>query len=268
MMTPLSIVTLSYNQATFLPRALDSVRSQDHPYLEHVVVDPGSGDGSRELLTNSEYHLSHVIFEPDTGPADGLNHGFDRCSGAVFGYLNADDEYIPGALRSVAEEFERRPHADVLYGDGWIIDDNGERVHKVWSDPFNLKQYARGTSVVLQQATFFRRSVWDAGIRFNPSNRTCWDGEFLVDAALAGARVQHIRREWGLFRIYPDSITGSGHLRDEYLRDHRRMARRILGRDLTAYDHIMEQGLRIGKRLRRAYWTVTETARKAMGDRE
>ena len=182
-MTRLSIVTLSFNQADFLRRALDSVRLQDYPFVEHVVVDPGSSDGSRELLSKRRNSLAHLILEADDGPAVGLNRGFDRCSGAIFGYLNADDEYVAGALHSVAEEFERRPDIDVLYGDGWIIDDRSTRVRKVWSDPFNVKQYARGTSVVLQQATFFRRRLWDAGIRFNAANRTSWDGEFLVEAA-------------------------------------------------------------------------------------
>jgi hypothetical protein len=127
--------------------------------------------------------------------------------------------------------------------------------------------YARGTSVVLQQATFFRRRIWDAGIRFNPSNRTCWDGEFLVDAVLAGARFEHIRREWGLFRVYPNSITGSGRLRDEYLRDRQRMARRILGRDLTTYDRLVEQGLRARKRIRRAYWSASDMAGRRSASR-
>jgi glycosyltransferase involved in cell wall biosynthesis len=264
--TSLSIVTLSFNQGTFLPRALDSVHSQGYPCIEQIVVDPGSSDGSRELLRNANYDLSQVIFESDEGPADGLNRGFDRCSGSIFGYLNADDEYLPGALLSMVREFERRPHTDVLYGDGWMIDDQGTRLRKVWSDPYGLRQYARGTSVVLQQATFFRRRLWDAGIRFNPSNRTCWDGEFLMDAALAGARLEHVRCEWGLFRVHPESITGSGRLREETLQDHRRMARRILGRDLNIYDTQLEQGLRAWKRLRRAYWSATDMIRRANDD--
>ena len=46
----ISIVTLSYNQRAFLREAIDSILQQDYPDVEYIVVDPGSTDGSRELL--------------------------------------------------------------------------------------------------------------------------------------------------------------------------------------------------------------------------
>ncbi len=46
----ISIVTVSFNQRAYLQEAMDSVLGQSYPMLEYIVVDPGSSDGSRELI--------------------------------------------------------------------------------------------------------------------------------------------------------------------------------------------------------------------------
>ena len=89
-----SIVTISFNQARFLRRAITSVLSQDYPDIEYIVVDPGSTDGSREIINAYGPRLASVIFDPDDGPADGLNRGFQLATGDVLAYINADDALL------------------------------------------------------------------------------------------------------------------------------------------------------------------------------
>jgi hypothetical protein len=72
-----------------------------------------------------------------------------------------------------------------------------------------VRRYAIGVCTVGQQATFFRRSIFERAGRFNVANRIAWDGELLVDMALAGGRYQTTRKVLGDFRIYGESITGS-----------------------------------------------------------
>ena len=81
-----------------------SVLNQDYdPAVEYIVVDPGSTDGSRELIETFRSRLAHILFEPDQGAADGLNKGFKRASGDIFAFLNSDDVLLPGAIRSVGQ---------------------------------------------------------------------------------------------------------------------------------------------------------------------
>ncbi|MBK8907410.1 MAG: glycosyltransferase [Rhodospirillales bacterium] len=77
----LSIVTISFNQAQYARQAVESVLSQQGDDVEYIVVDPGSTDGSREILAGYGHAIDHFVFEPDNGPADGLNKGFGRATG-------------------------------------------------------------------------------------------------------------------------------------------------------------------------------------------
>lgn len=206
----LSIVTLSYNQGRYLAECLDSVASQKASGVQYIVVDPGSSDGSRELLAQRRCDVDVMLLEPDLGPADGLNKAFARTEANVLGYINADDRYAPGALEFVRRFFAERPEIDVLCGAIRMIDARGRAALRArTSDRFDLRRYAAGVCTVCQQATFFRRSAFLRTGGFRIDNRVAWDGELLVDLALCGARFATVGRVLGEFRIYGEQITGS-----------------------------------------------------------
>jgi glycosyltransferase involved in cell wall biosynthesis len=223
----LSLVTLSFNQAAFLPRCLASVAAQLCAEDEQWCVDPGSTDGSRDVLRAAAATDSRVrlCLEPDAGPADGLNKGFARAGGDVFAFLNADDELAPGALDFVRAHFMRRTAPPLLLGAVRFIDvASRARRRKRLSTAPSPAEIAPGAARFYQQGFFFQRAVWAEGVRFNVANRTCWDWEFFVDARLAGFSACAVTRELGRFREHAASITGRADNRLAYENDFRRIA--------------------------------------------
>jgi glycosyltransferase involved in cell wall biosynthesis len=227
----IGIVTLSFNQASFLTEAIGSVTVSSPHELEYVIVDPGSQDKSREIIANLRGKFSETVLEPDNGPADGLNKGFSRLRHAqVCGYLNSDDRFVPGALDYVCKYFEKNPAIDVLLGGILIIDENGNpSIRGRHAGRVSLTRYAEGTCGFWQQGTFFRRSAFAKTAGFNIENRTCWDAELVIDMMIAGARVAHTDRALGEFRIHQASITGSQNskLQAAYHLDQKRLAAKI-----------------------------------------
>jgi glycosyltransferase involved in cell wall biosynthesis len=224
-----SIVTISFNQAEFLERAIRSVVEQDYPNIEYIVVDPGSTDGSRDIIERYRARIAKVIYEPDRGPADGLNKGFACATGEIFGYINADDAYLPGAVsEGVAALKESK--ADVVYGDGYIVDEHDRCIRRYVSSPFNFRRFVLGAVGVLQQSTFFFASAYRDIGGFNIENRTCWDGELLYDLAARGKTFHHVPRYWSVFRLYPTSISGSGRWLQQYYRDQERIVKAAIAR--------------------------------------
>jgi|LauGreDrversion4_2_1035121.scaffolds.fasta_scaffold07999_2 glycosyltransferase involved in cell wall biosynthesis len=248
----LDCFTLSMNQGIFLKDAIDSILNQP-VQSNYLVYDAGSSDGSKEFLKGYRPNeFAKIFVDGDLGPADGLNFGLRNLKGDVFYYLNADDRVLPNVFPYVLRYFEQNPSCDVLHGSIHVINKDGQRTKVLPSMHFSLKGYALGYAFVYQQATFIRSRAL-SGLTFNISNKISWDGELIVDLALAGADIHRTRVVLGEFRIYDESITGSGKYRTAAQLQHKVIARRILGRDPLRIEILCGYVIKISKALHRRF---------------
>lgn len=233
-----SIVTNAFNQGQFLAQAIESVLSQDYADIEYMVVDPGSTDETQAVIDRYRDRII-VISEPDKGPADGLNKAFARATGDIFGYLNADDFYLPGAVREAAEILAALPDVDAVCAHTWIVDRDGQKLRRSHSDGVNLKRIAYGAAVQMQPSTFIRSSAYKRVGGYNIENRSNWDGELVVDLALSGSQFKILDRFWSAYRVHGESITGTKKL-DEIIRAYKtRLFKKIMGRDRNYFDGVL-----------------------------
>ncbi|TRX01782.1 glycosyltransferase family 2 protein [Candidatus Methylobacter oryzae] len=235
----ISIVTISYNQVQYLEKAIRSIIDQDFDDLEYIVVDPGSNDGSRDIIEKYRSKITQILYEPDKGPADGLNNGFRLATGDIFGFINADDELLPGALQKIAGYFEQHPQIDVACGSGYIIDKTGVIVRKIMPTRYSKRLAAYGAVTFIQQGTFFSRSAFYSTAGFNINNRTCWDGELLLDMAINVCKFGAFYQDIAAFRIYDSSISGSGRLNALYQHDCNRLFSKAMGRPMNFMDKLL-----------------------------
>ncbi len=244
-----SIVTISYNQAAFLERTIRSVLEQDYAPLQYIVVDGGSTDGSVDIVNRYRSRLDSVLLGPDSGPADGLNKGFAQATGEWLGFLNSDDTFLPGALQIVAAYVRRHPRAEFVSGHCWVTDANDRVLRKSYSDPFSVRRLAYDACILIQAATFFRRSLLEKAGGFNVQNRIAWDSELFLQFGMMGAKHGLIDEFLATYRLHPESITGAnrvaasrGAIQDAYLR-------RYLGRELRPRDRHLRKICRYWRKL-------------------
>lgn len=211
----ISIVTPSYNQDAFLLEALESVRSQAHCDVEHLVFDGGSTDGSVKILESFAGHSawSHLHWQsgPDEGQSDALNRGFVAATGGIVGWLNSDDRYRKGCFEHVLRAFDENPDVDIFYGDYTIIDAGGKVVKVRREIEFNrfILTYHHVLTVPTP-STFFRRRIFDEGNLLRHDLHYAMDYEFFVRLAAKGYRIQHLPRLLADFRLHPESKTSTG----------------------------------------------------------
>jgi glycosyltransferase involved in cell wall biosynthesis len=245
----ISIVTISYNQAQFLRDCLESVVNQDYPNIEYIVVDPGSTDGSREIIEEYQNKISKVVLEKDAGAADGLNKGFSYATGDILCFLNSDDELLPNALTTIANFYKANPKVDVVSGCGYFTDKEGVRLKRIVPSKLTPWLYAHGGVTIFQQGTFFRAPYFKQVNGFNINNKTCWDGELFLDMALAGAQFATIGDDLAHFRLHEGGITGSGRLEEQYRKDTARLFIKAAGRERSNLDRFQDLAARMVKGL-------------------
>lgn len=233
-MSPMiSIVTPSLNQAKFIEETIESVLSQAGDFfLEYIIMDGGSTDGSLEIVRKYENLLKEKKYSivckgieyrwvsaPDKGQADAINRGFRMSRGEIIAYLNSDDLYVRDALSKAADHFRRNPAIGMAYGDAYGIELNGEtRYYKAGKRKFSFDTMKR-KNVVFQPAVFVRRKVLEKAGYLNAAFNIVLDYEWFVRIAkyFQGG---HIASPLATFRRHAETKTHNRYAfsyRGEYL---------------------------------------------------
>ncbi len=184
-----SVVTPCYNMAQYLPEAIESVLSQDYPRIEYIVVDGGSTDGSIEILHRYKDRLSYTS-GPDRGPSDAAFQGLQRARGGILTWLNADDSFLPGAIRTAVDYLQAHRETDVVYGEGWWIDEQGAVISRYPTLPFDAKVLERDC-FICQPAAFLRASAYQR-VQLDPNVARSFDYDLWIRMAKAGCRFGNI----------------------------------------------------------------------------
>jgi len=221
----ISVITPSYNQAAFLERTIQSVLLQEGEfYLDYLVVDGDSADGSLEiirkyegLLTEGDYPVRckgidyRWISEKDNGQAEAVNKGLKMAKGDIWTYINSDDLLEPGTCAAVLKVFEERPEIDVVYGFCKIIDENDRFIRMLRVKDFDLPSLWE-FNIIGQQGVFLRRRVIERHGYLDQSLRYAFDYEYWLRISL-DSHFYHIPRVNASFRIWKGSKTGQGELK-------------------------------------------------------
>jgi glycosyltransferase involved in cell wall biosynthesis len=183
-MAPLiTVITVCYNSADTLDRALNSVRIQDWPNVEHIVIDGGSTDGTLDILGRYKNNLAYLVSEPDCGIYDAMNKGLALATGDIICFLNADDQYAAENVLSTVAKQMHAEQLDALMGDvGFFHASNPSRlVRRYRSGRFTPARLAWGW-MPAHPALFLSRHVIDRVGLFNTSYKIAGDYEFVIRA--------------------------------------------------------------------------------------
>jgi glycosyltransferase involved in cell wall biosynthesis len=219
----ITVVTPSFNQAQYLETTILSVLGQCYPNLEYIIMDGGSTDGSAAIIERYAGHLAYWQSKRDSGQADAINQGFARATGDILCWLNSDDFFLPGTLRTITEKLRGSLDQPALIYGSCVYFRESDGSARILRGRPHPPEVLRETDYIYQPSSFWTRTLWeqngplDAELHFGFD----WDWyirastrcEFMVHEGILSAYRRHAAHKSG---------SGGAKRRDELLKVARR----------------------------------------------
>ena len=175
-----SVVIPNYNHTRYVAGAIQSVLDQSVPAYELIVVDDGSTDESREVVSRFGSQVRY-IWQENQGLAGARNTGIRAATGELVGLLDADDQWLPTYLETMLPLADQYPEAAVYYCQARCVDEMGAGLPRVLGgpvvDPDSIYSTLLRANFLLPSTTLLRRDVIVQAGLFDSSLRSCedWD---------------------------------------------------------------------------------------------
>ena len=171
-----SVIIPTYNRGWIVKEAIDSVLDQDFSDYELIVVDDGSDDNTREILGAYGTAIT-VLQQPNRGVSAARNRGIAAAAGGLIAFLDSDDLWLPGKLKTQVKFFEENADAVVNQTQEiWIR--NGIRVNpKKRHHKFSGMIFERSLALCLvsPSAVMIKKSLFEAVGVFDENLPACED---------------------------------------------------------------------------------------------
>ena len=124
-----SIVTVVYNALSTIEKTMQSVINQSYPYIEYIIIDGASTDGTVEIIRKYIDKISIFVSEADKGIYDAMNKGILLTKGNLVNFMNAGDVYCDNqVVENIVNGWEENYCPDIIYGNSWIEQLSGTKI--------------------------------------------------------------------------------------------------------------------------------------------
>lgn len=125
-----AVVIATYNQASYLAQAIQSVVAQDHPVDEIIVSDDASTDETQaicEQLTREIPSLRYHRQARNIGIGGNVDFVLRQANSTYVLRLDSDDRLLPNCVSRLVDAMREAPAAAYGHGEVWEIDRGGNR---------------------------------------------------------------------------------------------------------------------------------------------
>lgn len=124
----ISVIMPSYNVAPTVLRAIDSVLAQTYENFELLIINDASTDETAAVVQSrlaalKDDRLRLITLPANVGLSGARNAGLDAAAGELVTFLDADDEYLPEFLRTVADAMD--PEVDIAIAGHLVVRPDG-----------------------------------------------------------------------------------------------------------------------------------------------
>ncbi len=191
-MIKVSIVTVTYNSASTIRRAIESVLAQDYKSIEYIIIDGNSTDSTLDIIREFEGQIARVVSEPDKGIYDAMNKGIALATGDIVGILNSDDYFSHASVVStIVNQFDET--VDAVYGDVQFVSaSTGKVVRYFSSKKFRPSRLKMGLSPA-HPSFYVKREYYERYGNYNTDYRIAADFDLFARFFQTPIRYKYIQ---------------------------------------------------------------------------
>ena len=112
-MSKISVIIPTYNTASYISEAIDSILKQTILVDEIIVIDDGSTDNTREIV---EKLPVKYLYQKNMGAGVARNQGVKLAKNELIAFLDADDLWLPKKLEEQLNVFATKPSVNMVFG--------------------------------------------------------------------------------------------------------------------------------------------------------
>ncbi|HOW82094.1 MAG TPA: glycosyltransferase family 2 protein [Spirochaetota bacterium] len=172
----ITIITVVKNDEANIERTIKSVLSQTYPFIQYIIIDGSSNDGTLNVIEKYSPHIDLIISEHDEGIYDAMNKGVNNATGEWVFFLNSGDEFHDEHVLSKLSRYFPG-NISLIFGDVIVIESDGKRViqkHKKMSRHFLLKK------TICHQSILFKKELFSQIGLFNTDYNIKADYDWLL----------------------------------------------------------------------------------------
>jgi glycosyltransferase involved in cell wall biosynthesis len=204
-----SVIIPTYNNASYLEDAIQSVLGQTYPAYEIIVIDDGSTDKTQKVLQPYLEKIKY-FYQDNQGVSLARNKGIEIATGEFIAFLDGDDYFLPEKLANQVACFAENPTLGIVNSGWYVVDEEGEILaHQMpWAQllELDLKAWILWRAV-LPSAMMFRRHWLEKIGGFKPGLAYAEDVELVLRLAQAGCQAIWLQEITVNYRLHRSNAT-------------------------------------------------------------
>lgn len=208
-----SVIIPTYNRAEYLSQAVNSVLRQTFNDFELIIIDDGSTDQTRQLISTylSDARIKYT-YQRNQGRAMARNYGASIARGEYLGFLDSDDEYLPDNLAAHLAAFTQQPELGMMVSGYQYLAETGVVLaeRRPWEEDSSLS--LKGwifNCLAMPSSVLLRRSEFERVGGFDRECEIAEDWDLFIRLVYAGCQVGWTRQMSCKYRLHSGSSTHS-----------------------------------------------------------
>ena len=201
----ISVLTPAYNASHYLTALIESVRSQDYAYIEHIIIDDGSCDDSQTVTILKQYPHLKWQSRPNHGQYHTQNSLLRLATGDYVTFICADDLYAhQAAISSIVNRIRLHPGVDIVFGrTPRLVDYEPKLSYHADISGYLARHIVRHFPAIQHCSVFVRRDLLlQEHLFFDPSYRMRGDWDWLIRLFNRAASIEYVPEDITYWRMH------------------------------------------------------------------